>query len=312
MRPMCLMVFSVLLFYGCRQEKLDELSTSEGVGYIRLDLELDVAECGRTEAVNTDDWNVIVYYESMTEAFNLANFTDVPSEIELTPGDYTVFVSSEDQSVAFDNPFYTGISEVVTINSGDVVPVTVNASLANVEVSVSYSADVQADFTSMSTTVTSTSESIVFGTGEARSGYFVPGEDLSISADLTFTNPDLTTEIRNVTGTISGTSAQDHYQITIDYTLNGSISPLTITVDESTNDIPIVLDESPNFISKFGGSLTDEFYQVVSSSAGGYIAVGESRSSNSDLSGNLGFIDGWIVKTNKDGELEWSNNYGGS
>ncbi|MBP3915028.1 MAG: PQQ-like beta-propeller repeat protein, partial [Clostridium sp.] len=62
----------------------------------------------------------------------------------------------------------------------------------------------------------------------------------------------------------------------------------------------------------FGGSNTDYFKSVVETTDG-YIAVGESKSTNGDLNGlNKGSYDGIIVKYDFDGNVVWNKNFGGS
>lgn len=62
----------------------------------------------------------------------------------------------------------------------------------------------------------------------------------------------------------------------------------------------------------FGGSDYDYLYSIVQSSDGGYIAVGDTKSNNGDISANHGDRDGWIIKTDADGIKLWSKVFGGS
>ena len=59
-----------------------------------------------------------------------------------------------------------------------------------------------------------------------------------------------------------------------------------------------------------GGSLNDFAYSVKQTSDGGYIVAGESESTNGDVTGNHGGYDGWIVKLNSTGTLEWQKTFG--
>tara|TARA_R110000850_G_scaffold140849_2_gene262420 strand:- start:67 stop:1626 length:1560 start_codon:yes stop_codon:yes gene_type:complete len=62
----------------------------------------------------------------------------------------------------------------------------------------------------------------------------------------------------------------------------------------------------------FGGSAIEYAWAVKQTSDDGYIVVGDSESSDGDVSGNQGVRDFWIVKTDSFGTLEWEKNYGGS
>ncbi|MBA3647532.1 MAG: T9SS type A sorting domain-containing protein [Chitinophagales bacterium] len=62
----------------------------------------------------------------------------------------------------------------------------------------------------------------------------------------------------------------------------------------------------------FGGTGEEVLYKVYQTSDGGYIAVGSSASSNGDITGNHGNSDGWIVKLDFAGKIQWEKSYGGS
>ncbi len=61
-----------------------------------------------------------------------------------------------------------------------------------------------------------------------------------------------------------------------------------------------------------GGTKDDVFDAVQTTTDGGYILCGRSYSSDGDLSQNYGLTDGWIVKLNSAGTIEWQQTYGGS
>jgi hypothetical protein len=66
------------------------------------------------------------------------------------------------------------------------------------------------------------------------------------------------------------------------------------------------------WIKKYGGSYHDIFYSIIQTSDGGYVAAGESMSSDGDLPGNKGYTDFVIAKFDADGNKMWMKNYGGS
>ena len=61
-----------------------------------------------------------------------------------------------------------------------------------------------------------------------------------------------------------------------------------------------------------GGSGEDILNSIIETSDGGFIAIGHSSSNDSLVSANYGMEDVWVVKLSSTGELEWSQNYGGS
>ncbi len=61
-----------------------------------------------------------------------------------------------------------------------------------------------------------------------------------------------------------------------------------------------------------GGSEPDVGYYVLSSTDGGYVIMGDTLSSDGDVTFNHGDWDEWVVKLNKSGEIEWESCFGGS
>ncbi|GAA4803959.1 hypothetical protein [Litoribaculum gwangyangense] len=62
----------------------------------------------------------------------------------------------------------------------------------------------------------------------------------------------------------------------------------------------------------FGGSEIDEARAITSSDDGNYVIVGDTRSSDLDVSMNKGAADLWIIKISSDGNLIWEKSFGGS
>lgn len=62
----------------------------------------------------------------------------------------------------------------------------------------------------------------------------------------------------------------------------------------------------------FGGSNDDKLVKVSSDANGGYIAAGNSISTNGDITDHKGSKDFWIVKTNNSGAKLWTKSLGGS
>jgi len=61
-----------------------------------------------------------------------------------------------------------------------------------------------------------------------------------------------------------------------------------------------------------GGSGSDQAWSVKQTFDGGYIATGETSSNDSNVSGNHGAYDVWVVKLNANGTIQWQKCYGGS
>ncbi len=62
----------------------------------------------------------------------------------------------------------------------------------------------------------------------------------------------------------------------------------------------------------FGGSEIDEARAITTTNDENFIIIGDTRSSNKDVTKNNGGADLWVIKINPDGNLIWQKNYGGS
>ena len=61
-----------------------------------------------------------------------------------------------------------------------------------------------------------------------------------------------------------------------------------------------------------GGSQSDLAYAILQTSDLSYVVVGQSSSSDGDVTGNNGGKDYWLTKLDTSGNLLWQKNYGGS
>lgn len=76
----------------------------------------------------------------------------------------------------------------------------------------------------------------------------------------------------------------------------------------------IKISDSGNLVweKSFGGSEIDEAWAIVNSGDGNYLIVGDTRSTNLDVSSNKGAADCWVIKITPIGELIWEKAFGGS
>ena len=62
----------------------------------------------------------------------------------------------------------------------------------------------------------------------------------------------------------------------------------------------------------FGGNFTDTPYGVVQTEDNGFIIAGSSDSEDTDISGNIGTYDFWVIKISSSGDFVWEKSFGGS
>ena len=87
-----------------------------------------------------------------------------------------------------------------------------------------------------------------------------------------------------------------------DIVVTGYVTDLTLNTDA------ILWKLSPNgttiFQKSYGGTLTDVGSELISTADGGYMIIGRTNSSG------LGDYDGWVVKTDSLGGVQWEQTYG--
>ncbi|MAZ72961.1 MAG: hypothetical protein CMC70_07415 [Flavobacteriaceae bacterium] len=85
--------------------------------------------------------------------------------------------------------------------------------------------------------------------------------------------------------------------------------------DDDTNDDddPIELSLEIVFAKNLGGSDIDDAAAVVLANDGGYVIAGSTKSTDGDITDKTtNDTDVWIVKTDAQGNIQWSKTYGGS
>ena len=76
----------------------------------------------------------------------------------------------------------------------------------------------------------------------------------------------------------------------------------------------IKLDGSGNLLWQkcFGGTKDDKAYTIQKTSDGGYIVAGTAMSSDGNVTASNGAQDGWIIKLDNSGNLQWEKSIGGT
>ncbi|MFD0863394.1 hypothetical protein ACFQ1M_14360 [Sungkyunkwania multivorans] len=62
----------------------------------------------------------------------------------------------------------------------------------------------------------------------------------------------------------------------------------------------------------YGGSDADNGFAIAKSSDGGYLLVGDTQSTDGDVTDTKGSFDFWAVKINATGNIQWQKTYGGT
>ncbi len=182
-----------------------------------------------------------------------------------------------------------------------------------------------------------TGEDVAFGVRETATGeYAVLGYTLSNDVDVDFNHggKDVWLVLITPTGyfqwgrTFGGSgndiSADSPNSILL---INGGFNGAIVLAQTDSNDGDVTsnlgerdgwmiqLDENLQAVERqriLGGNKDDHLVSMHRTSDGGYIMVGYSDSTTGDFLGNKGGYDLWVVKLDRDLNVEWSETYGGS
>jgi hypothetical protein len=80
------------------------------------------------------------------------------------------------------------------------------------------------------------------------------------------------------------------------------------------DSLVIKLDALGNiaWLKTYGGSQNDYAYTIIQTNDGGYMIAGNSNSNDNQVSINKGLLDGWVVKLDALGTIEWEKTFGGT
>lgn len=169
---------------------LGGLNASVMVETENTDSSENVADALATRAVEIDNFNVVV---SDATGATVAEYlySELPAEpIELYAGTYTVSLSSGEMTsgAEFEQPIYAAEKEVVITRKQTTTVSDIVCKLANIKVTVAYSADIleqlDTDYSTMN--VALGDSALTYVIDEARAGYFEAVEAEN-TLDLTFT-----------------------------------------------------------------------------------------------------------------------------
>lgn len=231
------------IFTSCSNK---EPSEPIGKGNLRLNLGITVTESSVSKlksGLSTDDFRVKIYNSNDVLIEEFANATDIPSTLELAAGSYYAVANSDNEvDASFENPYYEGNSGTFVITTGQTTTADVTCTLANIMVTVTYSAQVISSFSDFSTTVSNSSSNLIFAKTETRAGYFSSGP-LQLVTTLTYSLNNVT-KTKTLTGSIPGAQAGKHYQVNIDASITSGGALVNILLDETVSTEVISINDN--------------------------------------------------------------------
>ena len=192
-------VFGVLV---CASSCDSDRVSADGVGKLRLSLSADTTSLSKginnsTKAAVSDefekflttaDYNIRIVQQSDTGQ-SYDRFDEMPSEIELKEGAYTLIASKGDNlPSAFENPYFEGSTDF-TVKAGMSTPIDVTCTLGNARITVDYTEDFKEAYSDYTVLLSSafTSGSLEIKKDETRPAYMQvakEGSELGIAIRL--------------------------------------------------------------------------------------------------------------------------------
>ena len=171
-------------------------------------------------------------------------FADMPEILDLAEGDYTISaISPESKHASFDLPIY-GATENFTIRVGELTPVSLVCTLQNMKVSFLLSDNFKKELSDYNISVTNASSWTASDAGErtltwdkaaadaGTPGYFsVAALMVKVDGYRSVDNSEA-----HAMMTITDVAPRDHHIIYIDAQVTGSVSGVSIAVDETVNE----------------------------------------------------------------------------
>ena len=192
-------VFGVLI---CASSCDSDRVSADGVGKLRLSLSADTTSLSKginnsTKAAVSDefekflttaDYKIRIVQQSDTVQ-SYDRFDEMPSEIELKEGAYTLIASKGDNlPSAFENPYFEGSTDF-TVKAGMSTPIDVTCTLGNARITVDYTEDFKEAYSDYTVLLSSafTSGSLEIKKDETRPAYMQvakEGSELGIAIRL--------------------------------------------------------------------------------------------------------------------------------
>ena len=269
---------------SCSGDHETKPSDNKGRLGIRVGLEMNIYEnrLQMKSTTGTEDFEVLIYKASGELLHRYEKALDLPSEIELDPGDYYVTASSNNfMTAAFENPYYSGQTETITINANEIKTIEVICSLANCALAIHYSDNIKQDFIDYFTEVSIADEMLLYTGDEARRGYF-DLQPISITATLTTVLVNGSEYVKVLNGQIPKPGKGKLYEIEIDASITEGYSAINIILDDTMEQQIITINDNSFFGTGYGDiliteimydpvALTDtdgEWFEVYNHSAG--------------------------------------------
>lgn len=166
---------------------------------------------------------------------------DLPDTVNLEPDDYKVFVQNRDfPNAAFSWPHYCGESEIISLDRGQFLPISVSAKPCNSRLRFIYTDALSNLFSNYSALVESDNgENLFFEKSEERLGYFSSNHSLTATVNLERISNDGSLVSKTVTGVLENIEAGKSYTVRVNADLASGGFFMEVSVDSEWTEVDI-------------------------------------------------------------------------
>ena len=250
----------LLFLISCSGDDDTKPSDNRGKLCIRVGVEMNIYEnrLQMKSTTGTEDFEVLIYKVSGELLYRYERAMDMPSEIELDPGNYYVTASSNNfMTAAFENPYYFGQSETVTVNANEIKTIEVVCTMANCAIAIHYSDDIKQDFTDYFAEVSIAGEKLLFTGDEVRRGYF-DLQPISITATLSTVLLNGSEYVKVLNGQIPLPGKGKLYEVGLNASITEGYSAISITLDETMEQQIVTINDNTTIGTGYGDLLITE------------------------------------------------------
>lgn len=251
-------LFFVLLsmLFSCDNNTVGMDGGTENCGVLSLALQVDSDvettalksdDSSTIEDIELDDFIIQVLKDGAT--YTWYNYDEMPDSINLIAGEYTIKASyGTNPAIAFSSPYYEGKEDVEIIQTQH-TDVDITCTLANAMMSIDFTENFEKVYTDYNLIISNkywtSDDYFLFTKGETRDVYLAVA-DIELTLILrryddelfTYSLPDIT-----------DVEARNHYNVTFDVDYEDS-APISVTIDETTNDIVDSYEVSDSWLTK--------------------------------------------------------------
>ncbi len=261
-------MLTALAIGSCKEVSTSTVELGEGALELKLNPTSKIESVEETKSVESNitlsDFSIDVVNSEGVSYVSYASYDDLPAELALPEGSYTVKAENGKMySAGFDAPYFYG-SQNVEIKTGATSKVDLVCAIANVKVTVDYSEELLNTLENIVVTVNSkydASDDAKIGilkfsnedTDQWSAGWFAPPYDSKLEVYVTAINK-LTGEGVTSSSTIQGVKARQWRKITVDIRTSGTLE-FDITIDdtlEEQDDVDIEVPDNNDILDNNG------------------------------------------------------------